>query len=374
MSGAELSNPGGAGTAPSTSSTVTSAAGPERSPGVWRAGWQRLRGDRVGMAALAVVGLFLLLMLANLLGLVARQWQEEVAVAAAPPGFLAPAGAAAATAGATQAEGPASSPGAIGRPVDISDIDPLAPRYAEWAERTARERGVSIERARSLPLGADALGRDVLAKAVRGTTVSVSVGLLAAVLATALGTLLGALGGFLGGRVGDALEWLYNVFESVPGILLILAFAAVLGRGVGSIVLVLGFTGWTGMYRQVRAEFMRHAARDYVRAAEALGASAFARMFRHILPNVSHVVLVRMSLLVVGFIKAEVILSYLGLGVPSDDVSWGSMLAESQSELLLGHWWQLAVATAFMAAFVTAFSLLADAARDALDPRLRGLE
>jgi peptide/nickel transport system permease protein len=97
-------------------------------------------------------------------------------------------------------------------------------------------------------------------------------------------------------------------------------------------------------------------------------------MFRHILPNVSHVVLVRMSLMVVGFIKSEVILSYLGLGVPVDQVSWGTMLAEAQAELILGHWWQLAAATGFMAVFVTAFSLMADGLRDALDPKLRGLE
>ena len=80
------------------------------------------------------------------------------------------------------------------------------------------------------------------------------------------------------------------------------------------------------------------------------------------------------SLLTVGFIKAEVILSYLGLGVRVDQVSWGTMLAEAQSELILGHWWQLAAATLFMAVFVTAFSLMADAVRDALDPKLRGLE
>jgi peptide/nickel transport system permease protein len=140
------------------------------------------------------------------------------------------------------------------------------------------------------------------------------------------------------------------------------------------VVLILGLTGWTGLYRQVRAEFMKHRGREYVRAAEAIGASVWSRIFSHILPNVSHVILVRMSLLVVGFIKAEVILSYLGLGVGIEDVSWGTMLAEAQSELILGHWWQLAAATLFMAVFVTAFSLMADALRDALDPKLRGLE
>ena len=150
--------------------------------------------------------------------------------------------------------------------------------------------------------------------------------------------------------------------------------AAGFGRGIGTVVVILALVGWTGLYRQVRAEFMKHSVREYVRAAEAIGASAWSRMFRYILPNVSHVILVRMSLLVVSFIKFEVILSYLGLGVGVDDVSWGTMLAEAQSELILGHWWQLAAATLFMAVFVTAFSLLADALRDALDPKLRGLE
>jgi oligopeptide transport system permease protein len=214
----------------------------------------------------------------------------------------------------------------------------------------------------------------VLSKTVKGTQVSVFVGILAALMATGIGTVLGALAGFFGARVDDFLEWLYNVFTSIPEILLIFAFAAVFGRGIGTVVLILALVGWTGLYRQVRAEFMKHSVREYVRAAEAMGASTWSRMFRHILPNVSHVVFVRMSLLAVGFIKFEVILSYLGLGVGVDDVSWGTMLAEAQSELILGHWWQLAATTLFMALFVTAFSLLADALRDALDPKLRGLE
>jgi peptide/nickel transport system permease protein len=265
--------------------------------------------------------------------------------------------------------------------VDISAVDPLAPRYKEWAERAAQLKTVDAVKSETLPFGGDRLGRDVLAKAVKGAEVSIMVGVLAALVATLLGTVLGALGGFFGGKVGDFLEWVYNVFTSIPGILLIFTFAAVLNRadaflpkGIWSIVIILGLTGWTGIYRLVRAEFIKHAVREYVRAAEAIGASTFSRMFRHILPNVSHVALVQLSIHVVGFIKAEVILSYLGLGVAVDQVSWGTMLAEAQSELILGHWWQLVAATAFMAVFVTAFSLFTDALRDALDPKLRGLE
>ena len=336
----------------------------ERSEGVWHAAWRRFCADRVGMVSLFVVLAFLLLIAASAMGLVASHWQDEVGVANAPPTFLGPA--------------PPEATGTIEVPkgpnVDLSDVDPLAPRYAEWAERAAKLKTTVTVKRDTLPLGGDRFGRDILSKTIKGTQISVFVGVSAAVVATAIGTLLGGFGGFFGGKVGDFLEWLYNVFESIPGILLIFAFAAVLGRGISTVVIILGLTGWTGMYRQVRAEFIKHRSRDYVRAAEAIGATSLSRMFRHILPNISHVVLVRLALLVVGFIKAEVILSYLGLGVPVDAVSWGTMLADAQAELILGYWWQLAAATLFMALFVTAFSLMADAARDALDPKLRGLE
>ncbi len=339
-------------------------AGVARSEGVWHAAWRRFRGDRVGMVSLAIVAFFVLLMALAALGLVAGDWQAERGVPNAPPGFMGPAP-------KTASIGIASP---TGPNIDISAVDPLAPRYREWAERAAKFQTAETVRAETLPFGADRLGRDVLAKAIKGAQISVFVGVLAALVATLIGTVLGALAGFFGGRVGDALEWLYNVFTSIPGILLIFAFAAVAGRGVQSVVLILGLTGWTGIYRLVRAEFLKHSVREYVRAAEAIGASAGARIFRHILPNVSHVILVQLSILVVGFIKAEVILSYLGLGVSVDQVSWGTMLAEAQSELILGHWWQLVAATAFMAVFVTAFSLMTDALRDALDPKLRGAE
>jgi oligopeptide transport system permease protein len=335
-----------------------------RSEGVWRVSWRRFRGDRVGMAGLVVVAVFLVLIALSASGLVARDWQREIGVPNAPPTLLGPR--------AAEDVGTIEVP--KGPNVDLSDVDPLAPRYKEWAERAAQMKTTETLRADTLPFGGDRLGRDVLSKAVKGTEVSVFVGVLASVLATTIGTLLGAAAGFFGGRINDFVEWVYNVFTSIPEILLIFAFMAVFGRGLGTVVLVLGITGWAGVYRQVRAEFIKHRSREYVRAAEAIGASAGSRMFRHILPNVSHVILVRMSLLVVGFIKTEVILSYLGLGVPVDQVSWGTMLAEAQSELILGYWWQLAAATLFMAVFVTAFSLMADAWRDALDPKLRGAE
>ncbi len=336
----------------------------QKSEGVWTSAWRRFKADRLGLVSLIIVTGFLLLIVLSSTGLVAKNWQAEVGVPNAPPTFLGPR--------APQAVGAIEVP--TGPNVDLSDIDPLAPRYAEWDELSKKFETTVTVKSQTLPLGGDRLGRDVLAKTIKGTEISVFVGVAAALVATTIGVLLGAFGGFFGGKIGDFLEWVYNVFESIPNILLIFAFAAVVGRGVESVVIILALTGWTGMYRQVRAEFIKRSSREYVRSAEAIGASRMSRMFKHILPNVSHVVLVRMGLLVVGFIKAEVILSYLGLGVRVDQVSWGTMLAEAQSELILGFWWQLAAATLFMAVFVTAFSLMADALRDALDPKLRGLE
>ena len=344
---------------------ATPAAGiAPHSEGVWRAAWRRMRADRLGIASLVVVLVFVLMIVLTATGLVARGWQKEVGMPSAPPSFV----------GAASAVAAEAVTGPTGPIADISAVDPLAPRYKEWAERAARYKTVETPRAETLPFGADRLGRDVLSKAMKGTQTSVFVGLLGALVATLIGTVLGALGGFFGGKVGDFLEWLYSVFTSIPDILLILSFAVIFGRGIVSVAIILALVGWTGIYRQVRAEFIKHSTRDYVRSAEAIGASTTSRMFRHILPNVSHVILVRLSLLVVAFIKYEVILSYLGLGVGVDDVSWGTMLSEAQSELILGYWWQLVAATGFMAVFVTAFSLMTDALRDALDPKLRGLE
>ncbi len=340
-----------------------------QSPGVWPQAWKRLRRDRVGLVSLWIVSLFLVLVLAAQAGFVAADWQREVAEPFAPPTLLGPGEREQAD------EAAASIPN-----VDLSDIDPLAPRYKEWSERAARVKTEIVVKSETRPFGADRLGRDVLAKAIKGAQISILVGITAASLATLVGTFLGALAGYFGGWVDDALEWLYNVFTAMPYILLIFALAAVfksgpLARtftnGIAAVVIILSAVGWTSIYRLVRAEYIKHRNREYVRAAEAIGVGHLSRMFGHILPNVSHVVLVQLSLHVVSFIKAEVILSFLGLGVPIDMVSWGTMLSDAQTELVLGYWWQLAAATLFMAIFVTAFALLTDALRDAMDPKLR---
>ncbi len=366
------------------------------SPSLWALAWKRLRADRVAMVSLAIVVAFLLLMLLSATGLIARDWAVESGVNYAPPSFL---GDDIERAAAT-AEAPRAAPKISDAPtsVDIKDpladalaeirgqapasqaqgsgtgtgvVDPLADVLAEIRAKSSQAAASEV-RAKTLPFGGDKWGRDVLKKTIKGSETSIFVGLASAFVAVLLGTVFGALAGFYGRWIDDAFNWFYSVFNSIPGLLLILAIAAVLQqKGTLTIILILGLTGWTGTFRLIRGEYLKHKGREYVQAADAIGASNSRRMFVHIFPNVSHVVLVQLSILTVGFIKAEVILSFLGFGVPVDVVSWGSMLNEAQNELILGKWWQLAAAGTAMAVLVTAFSLFTDALRDALDPKLK---
>ena len=391
-----------------TTAAMTSTGVPmgiERSPGLWSLAWKRLMADRIAVVSMIVVIFFLLLSLAAFFGLIAKDWNREVAINYAPPTWFKDSHAPAADlkAGKGTDSGPAVDgaakvellnerdplraviselKGQLGQatgPVDsgIKVVDPLAEVMVELRKQLGRTGDgaaavVDEKRLDHLPFGADKWGRDVLSKVIQGSETSILVGFAAAIVATLMGTILGAFAGYYGGKTDDALNWFYSIFSSIPYILLVLAIAAVLKqKGVLTVVLILGLTGWTSIFRLVRAEYLKHKARDYVRAANAIGASNMRRMFVHIFPNISHVVLVQLSLHVVLFIKSEVILSFLGFGVPVDTVSWGSMLNESQNELILGYWWQLAAATAFMAILVTGFSLFTDALRDALDPKLK---
>ena len=326
---------------------------------LWLLAWGRLLRDPVGVASAAVVLAFIAVAAASAAGWIAADWSREVGVSYAAPGFL-----------RIDAEEHKRETARAMPQHDYGIQDPIGKELAQI--RAALTEVASDEaRAGSLAFGADKWGRDVLKKAVKGTETSLLVGFAAAALATLLGTLFGAFAGYYGGWVDDFFNWLYSVFTSIPYLLLVLAVAAVLGqKGVLTVILILGLTGWTGIFRLVRAEYLKHRVREYVLAADAVGASDLRRVFAHILPNVSHVVLVQLSLHVVLFIKSEVILSFLGFGVGVETVSWGSMLAEAPSELILGMWWQIAAATIAMALAVTAFSLFTDAMRDALDPRL----
>ncbi|MBX3020798.1 MAG: ABC transporter permease [Bdellovibrionales bacterium] len=220
-------------------------------------------------------------------------------------------------------------------------------------------------------MGTDLFGRDVMARAAHGTITSLIVGFFGAALAVAIGTILGALAGYFGGKIDDLIVWLYTTVDTIPYILLVVAFSFVMGPGLNTLCLAIGLTSWIRFCRVIRSEFMKHREREYVQGATALGAGHLRRIFIHILPNTFHLVLINFSLGFVTAIKSEVILSYLGMGVAPGTPSWGMMISDAKLELFREVWWGLAAATLFMFFLVLAFTLFNDALRDALDPKLK---
>ena len=220
-------------------------------------------------------------------------------------------------------------------------------------------------------MGTDLFGRSVLAKVIKSTQVAMSVGFCVSMIAILIGLTLGALAGYFGGAIDELIVWLYSTVASIPNIMLLIALAFILGKGILAVYVALGMTNWVELCRLIRGEVKRHKDREYVQAAMALGASHWRKLFRHILPNVLHIVIIRFSLIFQFAIKAEVILSYLGLGVQGSP-SWGIMIDDARTELTRGIWWQLAFATLAMFLVVLAFNIVSDALRDALDPKLKG--
>jgi peptide/nickel transport system permease protein len=221
----------------------------------------------------------------------------------------------------------------------------------------------------SLPLGTDRLGRDLAAGLAHGARVSLAIGFTAAAAAVAIGVLVGGLAGYLGGWVEDLLMRIADAVQTVPGFVLALALVAVLGPGVGTVVLAIAITSWTATARVVRAEVSSWRERDLVLACRAMGMGHGEILFRQILPNIASPVIVLASVVVAVAILVESALSFLGLGDPNL-ISWGGMIAEGRG-LLRRAWYVAAVPGAAIILAVVAVSLAGEALTAALDPRDR---
>jgi len=218
------------------------------------------------------------------------------------------------------------------------------------------------------PLGTDGLGRDIAGRLAQGARIAFLVGIVTSLIAIPIGLTLGLCAGYFGGRVDDAVVWLDSTIASVPGLLFILAIALIVGKGLVGVCLGIGLTTWVSLCRLIRAETLRHRELEYVQAARALGAGHGRILWRHILPNVVHIVIITFTLRFPAAVGTEVFLSFLGIGVQGEP-SWGSMIASGRLRLWQGAWWELTFVTAAIFGLVLAFNLLGDALRDALDPR-----
>lgn len=223
----------------------------------------------------------------------------------------------------------------------------------------------------SLPLllGTDVLGRSVFYRVLAGTQTAMTIGFLTTLLVIPFGTAMGLAAGYFGGKVDAFITWLYSVVVSIPDILLITAISYTLGRGITSMCVALAATSWVGIMRLVRGEVLKHKEREYVLAARMLGAGPARIMFAEILPNVMHVGIVTSSLVLLGAVKFEVILTYLGLGI-QEGASWGLLISGATQELTQGIWWPLVGTATAMFALIYSLSVIGDALRDVLDPRV----
>lgn len=248
-------------------------------------------------------------------------------------------------------------------------------RWHQWHDTTPGYQQQNLDQQYLPPgpghwLGTDGLGRDVGQRLVQGARIAFLVGLVTSLIAIPLGLLLGLLAGYYRGRVDDFIVWLYSTFASIPGLLFILAISMVVGKGLLGVYLGIGLTTWVGVCRLVRAETLKHRDRPYVQAAQVLGFSSPRILFRHVLPNVFHVVIVAFTLRFPASIGTEVFMSFLGIGVQGEP-SWGVMINNARARLWQGVWWEMTFVTAAVFVLVLAMNLLGDALRDVLDPRLR---
>ena len=258
----------------------------------------------------------------------------------------------------------------------------------------------------SLLLGTDSQGRSILLRGLYSIKIAIQIGVITATFSVLLGAFLGAAAGYFGGWIDHAVVWIYTTFSSIPNLVLLVVIAyaftdfdvetrllallgiepsstswlrTTIGNWLGGfdvknslipVYIAFGATFWIGTCRVIRGETMKLKEMEYIHAARTAGFSSFHILLRHIIPNTAHLMLINFSLLLIGAIKSEVILSFLGLGVKGQP-SWGIMIrdAGNNGDVVTGFFWEIGTATVLMFGLVLAFNILSDALQDAFDPK-----
>ncbi|KAB2481115.1 oligopeptide ABC transporter permease [Staphylococcus arlettae] len=218
--------------------------------------------------------------------------------------------------------------------------------------------------------GTDQLGRDLWSRTWQGAQVSLFIGVVAALLDIFIGVVYGAISGFFGGRVDNVMQRIIEIVASIPTLIVVILFVLIFEPSIWTIILAMAITGWIGMSRVVRGEFLKLRTQEFVMASRTLGSSKLKLIFKHILPNTLGAIVVTSMFTVPNAIFFEAFLSFIGIGVPAPRTSLGSLVNDGRAMLLI-HPHELFIPALVLSLLILFFYLFSDGLRDAFDPKMR---
>ncbi len=246
----------------------------------------------------------------------------------------------------------------------------LGPFFSPYTYYEIHLPQINMPPCREYIFGTDELGRDIFTRICWGARISLFIGIMAALLDLIVGVAIGSIAGSIGGKVDEVMMRIADALHSIPYLLIVIMLMVVMGNGIPTILVALTITGWIGMARIVRGQILQLKELDFIRAAQALGASRRRILFRHLIPNAMGPIIATMTLTIPSAIFTEAFLSFLGLGVQAPIASWGTMASDGLPAMRYFPW-RIFFPAGFISLTMLCFNMLGDGMRDAFDPRLR---